>query len=236
VMPTMLQAAGVRFRRSFKASRCSADEGGSGRRGGGLVARPCGIRAVGLSACVWMERTAIAAHGKYLYVQAPRRSCMTRRRTRSREHNLATEMKAVADTVGDRPGDFRQKTSSKREGSPHVGGSGGAGEAGRAGIRHVDHRSEGRKQWAGSRSPRTTLKRSRGMRRVSFLMKIRRYDGAIRLLQQLIAKDASIPILYYELGDCYVDLRQYDKAVAALRKAVELAPTLPWPDWIWGGV
>jgi len=62
-----------------------------------------------------MERTASLRTGKYLYVQAPRRELYDEAADPKSEHNLATEMKAVADTVGDRLETFRQKTSSKRE-------------------------------------------------------------------------------------------------------------------------
>ena len=225
VMPTMLQAAGVEVPAVVQGESLL-----------GLMKAAAGDGAADL----WRDRAAYAQSdyphafgwsalqslrtGKYLYVQAPRRELYDEAADPKSEHNLATEMKAVADTVGDRLETFRQKTSSKRE-APRMSED----PAAQAKLAALGYAMSTTVPKAGSNGqeadPKDNIEAIKGMRRVSFLMKIRRYDGAIRLLQQLIAKDASIPILYYELGDCYVDLRQYDKAVAALRKAVELAPT-----------
>jgi len=145
-MPTMLQAAGVEVPAVVQGESLLGlmkAAAGDGRRTCGATVRHTRSR---LSACVWMERTAIAAHGKYLYVQAPRRELYDEAADPKSEHNLATEMKAVADTVGDRLETFRQKTSSKRE-APRMSEDPRRRRSWPRWDTHVDHRSEGRKQW-----------------------------------------------------------------------------------------
>jgi len=121
-------------------------------------------------------------------------SCMTRRRTRSR-NTICNGNEGGCGHGWDRLETFRQKTSSKREASRMSEDP--AAQAKLAALGYAmsttsEGRSNGRKP---SQGHIEAIKGCAGQ----LLMKIRRYDGAIRLLQQLIAKDASIPILYYEL-------------------------------------
>src|SRR4029077_12652683 len=51
-----------------------------------------------------------------------------------------------------------------------------------------------------------------------------RYKEAIPLLEQVLAKEP-VPLAYIELGTAYSWLKEYEKALPFLRKAVEL-----WPD------
>jgi arylsulfatase A-like enzyme/Tfp pilus assembly protein PilF len=48
--------------------------------------------------------------------------------------------------------------------------------------------------------------------------------AAIPLLERVVASDPQIPHAQYFLGAAYKELRQYDKAIAHLRKAIELVP------------
>jgi Flp pilus assembly protein TadD len=50
-------------------------------------------------------------------------------------------------------------------------------------------------------------------------------------LQQLIARNPFISNLYFKLGDCYLKLKQYDKAVPLLHQAVEMTPNSSRPRW-----
>ncbi len=51
-----------------------------------------------------------------------------------------------------------------------------------------------------------------------------RRQEAIPLLQQLIGSDPGMPMLHFKLGECYLQLREYEKAVPVFRKAVEREP------------
>jgi len=103
------------------------------RRGAipGATGRPMHRRIT--SPCVWMERAAIPAHGKIFVRAGARRELYDETADPKAAHNLATELKAVADTVSDRLEGFG-KTSSKRGSAPGGGGSGSAAETGGAGL------------------------------------------------------------------------------------------------------
>ena len=64
------------------------------------------------------------------------------------------------------------------------------------------------------------------LHRAEMLEEDLRFDEAVPLLEQAIAKESDIPIAYIKLGTGLSILRQYGKAVPVLRKAVELRPDM----------
>jgi len=80
--------------------------------------------------------------------------------------------------------------------------------------------------------PRTTLKRSRDA-----AGQLPDEDSALRWRDPLVAttdrQRRQHPILYYELGDCYVDLRNTTRRSRAAEGG-GTAPTFAMADWIWG--
>ena len=161
--------------------------------------------------------------GKYLYIQAPRRELYDEAADPRAEHNLATEKTAVADTFGSRLEEFRRKTSGKRE-SP----KGVEDPAAQEKLIALGYIAGSNFSKAGPVSqeadPKDNITVVGDVHEVGFLMKAKRFDAAISMLQKEIATHPGIPTLYYELGSCYRTLHQYDKAVPPLRRAVELAP------------
>jgi Flp pilus assembly protein TadD len=170
--------------------------------------------------------------GKYLYVQAPRRELYDEAGDQKAEHNLAPEMKAVADTVGDQLESFRKKTSSQRE-APKMTEDPAAQEK-LAALGYVMSTNAAK---AAANGPGADPKDSenietvKGLRKADLLIKGRHFADAVPVLQQVIARNPSISILYFKLGDSYVNLHQYDKAVPALRQAVELDPNNRKARW-----
>jgi arylsulfatase A-like enzyme/Flp pilus assembly protein TadD len=163
--------------------------------------------------------------GKYLYIQAPRRELYEEAADPKAEHNLATEWTAVADTLAGRLDGFRQKTSSKRE-APTMAADPAAQEK-LAALGYVASSNVSKPGTIGQETdPKDidNIETVRVIRRVNSLLEDQRVNDAIPLLQQLIAKNDGISILYFKLGDCYMKLHEYDRAVSALRQAVELAP------------
>ncbi|MFZ3264593.1 MAG: sulfatase-like hydrolase/transferase [Terriglobales bacterium] len=161
--------------------------------------------------------------GKYLYIQAPRRELYDEEADPRAEHNLATEMTAVSETIGDRLAEFRRKTSSNPE-SPAVVEDPTAQEKLIAlGYIAGNDFSKARTVSQGA-DPKDNIKVVGEVHQAGVLMKAKHFDAALALLQQAIARNAGIPTLYFELGDCYRTLQQYDKAVLAFRQAVKLAP------------
>lgn len=57
---------------------------------------------------------------------------------------------------------------------------------------------------------------------------IENYDRAAESLQKCIAIDATVPVLYFELGKCQNKLKNFGAAEDALKKAVEKDPDNEW--------
>ena len=227
VMPTMLQAAGLEVPAEVQGEsllglmKAGADQtsASSWRDRPSYAQADYPHFAFGWSALQSLRT------GKYLYVQAPRRELYDEAGDQKAEHNLAPEMKAVADTVGDQLESFRKKTSSQRE-APKMTEDPAAQEK-LAALGYVMSTNAAK---AAANGPGADPKDSenietvKGLRKADLLIKGRHFADAVPVLQQVIARNPSISILYFKLGDSYVNLHQYDKAVPVLRQAVELDP------------
>ena len=234
VMPTMLQAAGLEVPAEVQGEsllgrmKAGADQASddSWRDRPAYAQADYPHLAYGWSALQSLRT------GKYLYVQAPRRELYDEAGDQKAEHNLAPEMKAVADTVGDQLESFRKKTSSQRE-APKMTEDPAAQEK-LAALGYVMSTNAAK---AAANGPGADPKDSenietvKGLRKADLLIKGRHFADAVPVLQQVIARNPSISILYFKLGDSYVNLHQYDKAVPALRQAVELDPNNRKARW-----
>lgn len=228
VLPTILQAATVKVPRRVQGESL-------------LGLMKAGLKEGNGIADYWRDRPAYAQSdyphiaygwsalqslrtGKYLYIQAPRRELYDEAADPEAEHNLATELAAVADTVGNQLESVQQKTSSKKE-APQMVQDPAAKER-LAALGYIVTNGAPKAPANGPEAdPKDNIRTHKDVRQVTDLVEIRQFNAAVSLLQQLIAKNAGMPVLYYKLGDCYLHLHEYDKAVAALRQAVELDPT-----------
>jgi arylsulfatase A-like enzyme/cytochrome c-type biogenesis protein CcmH/NrfG len=227
VMPTILQAA-----------RIEVPEKVQGESLLGLIR--AGVKEGNPSADAWRDRPAYAQadyphigygwsalqslrSGKYLYIQAPLRELYNQAADSKAEHNLAMEMPAVADALGGQLEDFREKTSSMK-GAPKTMQDLDAEQK----LSALGYVATNAAPKAGASvqeaDPKDNIQIVGDTRRAKFLIKLRRFDSAIRVLQPLIAKNPEIPMLYLVLGDCYRGMEQYDKEVSALRAAEKLSP------------
>jgi len=163
--------------------------------------------------------------GKYLYVQAPRRELYDQAADPKAEHNLATASPAVADTLAGRAEAFRQKTSTKREAAKVTVDASTRDKL--AALGYVASSNSSTTAAAGQGpDPKDKIVTANEIRRINSLFENGRFDEAVQPLQDLIAKEPGMAIIYGKLGGSYMKLHQYDKAVPVLRKAVELDPGL----------
>ena len=226
VMPTLLQAAGVAVPAEVQGESLL----GLMKKTGGDVA-----------ADAWRDRSAYAetdyphtAFGwsalrslrtaKYLYVQAPRRELYDEVVDAKAEHNLATESTAVADTLASRLDGIRQKTSSHRE-APQAAADPMAQEK-LAALGYVSGGSSISKAGAIDQGadPKDKIEISNLNHQANALRQSGRPEEAIPLLQQILAKEPGMANTYAELGDCFLDLKEYEKALPVLREAAQLDP------------
>ena len=230
VMPTMLQVAGVAVPKEVQGESLLSliNEAGTEQKSAAETwrDRPAYAEAdYGRLAYGWSALQSLRA-GKYLYVQAPRRELYDQIADPNAEHNLASQSAAVADTLSTRIEAFRQKTLTKRE-MPAVNTDPATQEK-LAGLGYVSSTGKVPKPDALNQGadPKDKIETANGIRRVNFLFENGKYGDAVPVLQQLIAKDPDVAVLYAKLGGSYMKLHQYDKAVPVLRKAVELEPNL----------
>ncbi|HXM10843.1 MAG TPA: sulfatase-like hydrolase/transferase [Terriglobales bacterium] len=162
--------------------------------------------------------------GKYLYVQAPRRELYDEVADAKAEHNIAAESTAVADTLASGLDGIRQKTSSHQE-APKAAVDPMTHEK-LAALGYVSGRSNVSEADAGDQGadPKDEIQISNLTHQANALRQSGRPDEAVPLLQQLVAQKPGVSNTYAELGECFLDMMEYDKAVPVLRKAMELDP------------
>jgi arylsulfatase A-like enzyme/Flp pilus assembly protein TadD len=163
--------------------------------------------------------------GKYLFVEAPRRELYDQGADPQAERNLAPVSKAVADTLEGQLDVFRQKTSWTGEApTAHLDEDQQAKLAALGYLADNPSAAGGAK--AGGIDPKDKIEISNTLHRVELLAQDLHYQEAIALLEQVIAKEPDIYIAYRQLGNCYMLLRDFKKAVPVLRKALELRPSI----------
>lgn len=170
----------------------------------------------------WSAERALRT-GKYLYIQVPRRELYDQAVDPKAEHNLASSSAAVADTLASQMEAFRQKTSSKRE-APKVALDLAAQEALGA-LGYMASASDVAKGSTADQTadPKDKIDIANTVHRAQLLQEQMRYDEAVALLKQAIAKEPGLR-LYPMLGHWLMLKHDYQEAVPVLRKALEFIP------------
>jgi arylsulfatase A-like enzyme/cytochrome c-type biogenesis protein CcmH/NrfG len=176
-----------------------------------------GLRAYGWSS----ERS--WRTGKYLFIEAPRRELYDLGADPKAEHNLAAASKAVADTLQGQLDQFRQKTRSSREAIMSFNDPEAQEKLAALGYMPATFSAKAASMGLGA-DPKDKIEIGNMMARANFLLEVSRFDEAIALLQQVIAKEPNIPIAYAKLGTAEAGLGNIPEAVKAKRKASELVP------------
>jgi predicted Zn-dependent protease len=169
--------------------------------------------------------------GEYLYIKAPRQELYDQAVDPKAEHDLSSASAAVTSTLGGRLDAFRQKTSSSRE-VPKLTVDPEA-QAKLAALGYVATDGNASKASAKERGadPKDKIEIANLIHRTYLLIEGQRYQEAVPLLRQLIAKEPDTPLAYAQLGQCFVSLKDYPQAVTVLRKAVELRPDMTLPHF-----
>jgi arylsulfatase A-like enzyme/Flp pilus assembly protein TadD len=233
VMPTLLHAAGVAVPAEVQGQSLL----------GLMTAAPAAQTSTETSAATWRDRPAYAETdyprtafgwsalrslrtGKYLYVQSPRQELYDEAVDAKAEHNLASVSTAVADTLKARLDSIRQETSNNRE-APLASVDPMAQEK-LAALGYVsggNNRSTAAAE-AGA-DPKDKIEISNLNHHANALRQSGHPAEAIPLLQQVLAKEPNMPNTYGELGESFLDLKEYQEALPVLRKARELDPESP---------
>ncbi|MFY9905162.1 MAG: sulfatase-like hydrolase/transferase [Terriglobales bacterium] len=229
VLPTLLQTVGI-----------AAPAEVQGQSMLGLMTAQEGTKEAGDVAQIWRDRPAYAqadyAHlaygwsalqswrtGKYLYVQAPRRELYDEAGDPKAEHNLASSSAAVADTLGSQLEAFRQKTTGTRQ-AP-TADLDPARQRQLAALGYVVTGANASKSGPAEQGadPKDKIETVNTMRKLNYALQDGHLPEALGLLEQLSVTDP-MPTVFAKLGEIYMQTREFQKAVPAFRKAVELEP------------
>jgi choline-sulfatase len=163
---------------------------------------------------------------KYLYIDAPRKELYDQVADPKAGHDLSSASTAVTSTLAGQLDAFRQKTSSSGE-APKSAVDPEAQQK-LAALGYVASGSNVTRPGARDlgADPKDKIEISNMTNQVNFLMEGERFQEAVPLLQQLIAKEPDASLPFVQLGKCLILMRDFPKAVPALRKIVESRPDL----------
>ena len=230
VMPTILEAVGVAVPREVQGesmmgmmtSKTASAEGADRPE---YAETDYAQRTLG-----WSSLRALRS-GKYLYIKAPRPELYDQAADPKAERDLASASSAVATTLAGQLDAFRQETGSSRE-APNATIAPEA-QAKLAALGYVA--TDPNPSRSGARSmgadPKDKIEIANLVHRTFLLIEDQRYQEAVPLLEQLIAKEPDTPLAYAQLGQCLVSLKDYTQAVPVLRKTVQLRPDLTLPHF-----
>ena len=170
--------------------------------------------------------------GKYLFIEAPTKELYDQSTDPQAEHNLSATSVAVTSTLASELDAFRQKTSTAKE-APKVNMDAALQERlnalGYVGSDSSDSTMPGVKD--SGADPKDKVRIANLLHRAEMLKEEMHFQQAVPLLEQAIALEPNLPIIYLQLGTALSSLKDYEKAIPVLRKAVEMRPDLTVPRY-----
>jgi arylsulfatase A-like enzyme/Flp pilus assembly protein TadD len=170
----------------------------------------------------WSSLRAIRTD-KYLYVQAPEPELYNQQSDPGELQNLAANSKAVAETLGGKLQQFREKTSQSLNdlAKPDPDQIKKLEALGYVGSDWTD--SKQGKNMSGT-DPKQKIQISNLLHDAMFLVEDARYEEAIPLLTKVLQDAPDMPVANMQYGMAQARLRKFKLAVAPLEKAVEKQP------------
>ena len=162
--------------------------------------------------------------GKYLFVRAPNRELYDESVDKEAAKNLSKSSPAVADTLQSQLDDFRNRTTSFREGAPKASQNSEQAEnlaalgyvaSGPAAASHDPLQGA---------DPKDKIEISNMLHSGMIAVEDGHYTEAIPLLQLVLQDSPAISAAQMQLGIAFARVKRYPEAIPALRKAVELMP------------
>jgi arylsulfatase A-like enzyme/Tfp pilus assembly protein PilF len=160
--------------------------------------------------------------GKYLFVEAPRKELYDQSTDPGAERNLSSSSPAVTQALTSRLDTFRDKT--RRTGVSAEGKIDPQLAQQLAALGYVSSSDTEPSTGTGGADPKDKIEFANLLQDALLAEEDGRTDQAIQMLQQVLAKEPNVEIAYATLGHAYRQQKDYDKALWAMRKAVELRP------------
>jgi arylsulfatase A-like enzyme/cytochrome c-type biogenesis protein CcmH/NrfG len=159
---------------------------------------------------------------RYLYVQAPRRELYDEIADPGSGHNLAASSTAVAETLACQLDALRRKTTSDKA-APQVALDLSAQEKLGALGYMASPGNNSKADLNAEPDPKDKVEIANMIHRAEVLQQDMHSDESIALLEQVIARNPIVS-LYDKLGSWLIRQQDYQKAVPAMRRALELDP------------
>jgi arylsulfatase A-like enzyme/Tfp pilus assembly protein PilF len=169
--------------------------------------------------------------GKYLFIKAPRQELYDQSVDPKAEHDLSAASAAVTATIAGQLDKFRQATSNSREAPKSIVDSEAQEKLAALGYVATDRNASKAGSKERGADPKDKIEIANLIHRTYLLIDDQRYQEAVPVLRQLIAKEPDTPLAYAQLGQSLVSLKEYAQAVPILRKAVELRPDMTLPHF-----
>ena len=160
--------------------------------------------------------------GKYLYIAAPDRELYNQETDPAETHNLATQSKAVAETLGSQLDVLRDKTGQTlvelaKPGPDEMKKLEALGYV-------ASEDSKFSKSEVGGIDPKSKIEVSNLLHDAMFDVEDGRYGEAVPRLEQVLKDQPGMAIAEMQLGLAQSRLNNYSEALPHLRKAVQLLP------------
>jgi len=161
--------------------------------------------------------------GNYLYVDAAERELYDQSADPLAAHNLASESKAVVDTVAAQMAEFRRKTAAESaEKTPltaeQTENLHALGYMGSESAKSNDPNDEG------GPDPKQKIAIANLFYQALIQTEKANYEEAVPILEEVLKQEPHTMSAYLQLGRAYVALKDYQKAIAPLQHVVEATP------------
>ncbi len=178
----------------------------------------------------WSPLRALRA-GKYLYVKAPKQELYDQSVDPNAWHNLSTSAAAVTGTLEAQLTVFRKLTSSSTDAPKSTVDPEAQAKLAALGYVATDNSAARSSSKDAGADPKDKIEIANMVHRTYLLVDAQRYQEAIPLLEQLIAKEPETPLAYAQLGQSFFALKAYGKAIPVLRKAAAMRPEMTTPHY-----
>jgi choline-sulfatase len=168
----------------------------------------------------WSSLEALRA-GNFLFVKAPQRELYNQVEDAAEEHNIYESNKLAAVKLAGQLDTFLKRATANAPQTSHAPLDPQSVEKLKA-LGYVA--SSGTDMPASDIDPKTRIQVANDLHDANLKIEEGKEAAAIPLLERVVNSDPQIPHAQYFLGVAYKELRQYDKAILHLDKAIRLVP------------
>ena len=161
--------------------------------------------------------------GNYLYVEAPERELYDQFVDPLAAHNLAADSKAVVETVAAQMGEFRRKTATESSEKTQLTAE-QTENLHALGYMGPDAAAPNDSNAETGPDPKQRIANANLFYEALIQTEKGRYEEAVPLLEEILAKEPQTLSAYLLLGRSYVALKEYQKAIAPLQRVVATTP------------